>query len=197
MFGTLIRRFAFYSRLMADFSSLPFADQKNLLKGGVIEMCVLRGALVFDPVNNRWPNTNMSMYKDAPSLKLGNVTHLTSNRVFQMHMEFINCIQQMGVDEPTIMLLVLIVLFTPERAGLIRIEWIESFQSYYISLLERYMNWRFGLPRSKFMFSKLLTKLSDLREFSDTHNRQNIQLGNTQFSNAPFPHVYLWRMLSV
>ena len=179
MFGTLIRRFAFYSRLMADFSSLPFADQRNLLKGGVLEMCVLRGALVFDPVNNCWPNTNNSMHKDTPTISLGSIAHLTSNRVFKMHMEFINCIQQMGVDEPTIMLFVLIVLFTPERAGLIRIEWIESFQAYYISLLERYMNWRFGLPRSKFMFSKLLTKLSDLREFSDTHNSENIQLGNT------------------
>ncbi len=177
MFGTLISRFGFYSRLMPDFSSLPFPDQSNLLKSGVLEMCVLRGALTFDPLNNRWPNTNMSMYKDAPSLKLGNITHLTSNRVFQMHMDFISCIQQMGVDEPTIMLLVLIVLFTPERTGLIRPKWVETYQAYYISLLERYMGWRFGLPRSKLMFCKLLTKLSDLRELSESHNGQNLKLG--------------------
>ena len=186
MIGTLIRRFAFYSRLMADFSSLPFADQRNLLKGGVLEMCVLRGALVFDPVNNCWPNTNNSMHKDTPTISLGSIAHLTSNRVFKMHMEFINCIQQMGVDEPTIMLFVLIVLFTPERAGLIRIEWIESFQAYYISLLERYMNWRFGLPRSKLMFNKLLVKLGDLRKLCSSHNRHNLQLGNTTGSFALF-----------
>ena len=178
MFGTLIRRFAFYARLMADFSSLPFQDQSSLLKGGVLEMCVLRGALVYDPLQNRWPNANMSMYKDAPVLKLDNIGHMTSNRIFQMHVEFIHCIQQMGVDEPTIMLLVLIVLFTPERPGLIRIKWIEKYQAYYTSLLERYMSWRFGPTRSNIMFSKLLTKLSDLRELSDTHNRQNVQLGN-------------------
>jgi hypothetical protein len=92
-------------------------------------------------------------------------------------MEFINTIQQMGVDEPTIMLLILIVLFTPERAGLVRIRWIEKYQAYYTSLLERYMGWRFGANRSKYMFGKLLTKLSDLRELSDTHNRHNLQLG--------------------
>jgi hypothetical protein len=44
-------------------------------------------------------------------------------------------------------------------------------------LLERYMGWRFGTTRSKYMFGKLLTKLSDLRELSDTHNRHNLQLG--------------------
>ncbi|KAK4018467.1 hypothetical protein OUZ56_000518 [Daphnia magna] len=183
MFGTLIRRFAFYARLMADFSSLPFPDQSCLLKGGVLEMCVLRGALVYDPLKNRWPNANMSMYKDAPTLKLDNIGHLTSSRIFQMHMEFINTIQQMGVDEPTIMLLILIVLFTPERAGLVRTRWIEKYQAYYTSLLERYMGWRFGTHRSKFMFGKLLTKLSDLRELSDTHNRHNLQLGNDEISS--------------
>jgi hypothetical protein len=83
----------------------------------------------------------------------------------------------MGVDEPTIMLLILIVLFTPERAGLLRTRWIEKYQAYYTSLLERYMGWRFGTTRSKYMFGKLLTKLSDLRELSDTHNRHNLQLG--------------------
>ncbi len=177
MFGTLVRRFAFYARLMPDFTSLPFDDQSNLLRGGVLEMCVLRGALVFDPVNNHWPNVNMSMYKDSPVLKLDNMAIMASNRLFQMHIEFISCIQQMSVDEPTIMLLILIVLFTPERANLVHIKWVEKFQAYYTYLLERYMNWRFGPARSTFIFGKLLTKLSDLRELSDSHNGQNLVLG--------------------
>lgn len=143
----------------------------------MLEMCVLRSALIYDPLNNCWPNTNMSMYKDAPVLKLDDIGYLTSHQVFQMHMEFIKCIQQMGLDEPTIMLLVLIVLFTPERDGLIRVECVEKCQTYYTSLLERYMSWRFGTTRSISMFGKLLTKLSDLRELSDTHNRQNVRLG--------------------
>ena len=176
MFGTLIRRFAFYARMMADFTSLPSQDQRALLKGGVLEMCMLRGALVFDPVNNRWPNTNMSLYKDTPVLKLGNISNLTSSRIFQMHMEFIGFIQQLGVDEPTIMLLILIVLFT-ERPGLTRPNWVEKYQAYYTSLLERYMGWRFGPRRAKQMFNKLLTKLSDLRELSDIHNQRNMRLG--------------------
>lgn len=180
MFGTLIRRFAYYARLMADFSGLPFTDQSILLKGSALEMCLLRSALSFDQHANRWPNVNMAMYRNSPTLKLENVSQLTSSRLFQMHVDFISSVQQMGVDEPTIMLLVLIVLFTPERGGLECGEWIERCQSHYTSLLEHYMNWRFGPVRSRGMFSKILTKLSDLRELADTHNHHNLRLGMTR-----------------
>lgn len=178
MFGTLIRRYAYYARLMPDFASLPFNDQSILLKGGVLEMCLLRGVLVFDPVNNHWPNVNMAMYKNAPVLKLDNIVHLTSNKLFQMHMDFIKCVKQMNVDEPIIMLLILIVLFTPERTGLQCSDWVDRYQGHYTTLLEHYINWRFGMRKAQAMFSKLLTKLSDLRELSDFHNHHNLRLGN-------------------
>lgn len=176
MFGTLVRRFAFYARMMADFASLPNEDQRILLKGGVFEMCLLRGALAFDPINNRWPNTNMSLYKETPVVKLDDITHLTSSHLFQMHLEFISSMKQLCIDEPTIMMLVLIVLFT-HRTGLLRPTWVEKFQAYYVSLLEHYTDWRFGPARSNAIFSKLLTKLSDLRELCETHNARNVNLG--------------------
>ena len=166
---------------MADFVNLSPNDQGILLKGSVLEMCVLRGALTYDPLNNRWPNVNMSLYKDAPTLKLGNIGHMTSSHIFQKHMEFVGCVQAMGVDEPTIMLLCMVVLYTPERPGLIQTEWIEKCQSYYTGLLEHYLNWRFGPRKSNAMFGKLLTKLSDLRELSDTHNHANLRLGKVHF----------------
>ena len=176
MFGTLIRRFAFYSRLIPSFAGLTFQDQSTLLKGGVLEMCLLRGALVFDAANNCWPNINVQMYKDAPRLKLENIYHITSSRLFQMHMEFIACIQQMNVDEPTVMLVILLVLFTPERMGLTRMDLVGQSQEHYTSLLQRYMNWRYGSKKARQLFSRMLTKLSDLRELSDTHNHHNLRL---------------------
>ena len=178
MFGTLIHRYAFYSRMIEDFMRLPFNDQGLLLKGGVLEMCLLRGALTFDPENNRWPNVNMSIYKNAPVLKLGNMSHMTSFKLFQMHMEFIKSIQKLGADEATIMLLILIVLFTPERAGLQQTDAVAFAQNRYSALLQRYMNWRYGPGKSHVVFSKLLTKLSDLRELSDSHNHHHLHLRN-------------------
>ena len=71
-------------------------------------------------------------------------------------------------------------LLTPDREGLIRMKFIEKCQSYYTYLLERYMNWRFGPQRSTFMFGKLLTKLSDLRELCDSHNTLDVQLAGNR-----------------
>lgn len=176
MFGTLIRRFAYYARLMPDFTSLPSDDQRLLLKGGVFEMCLLRGALVYDADNNRWPNTRLALYKDAPVLKSDNVTHLASSHLFRMHIEFIGCMKQLNVDEATVMLLVLIVLFT-ERKGLLRPQWVERYQAYYVSVMERYLDWRYGPAKAKPMFCKLLAKLSDLRELSESHDQTNVHLG--------------------
>ena len=185
MFGTLIRRFAFYSRMIPAFAALPFQDQSSLLKGSVLEMCLLRGALCFDATHNCWPNFNVDLYKNAPRLKLENIYHITSSRLFQMHMEFIACVQQMNVDEPTIMLVILLVLFMPERAGVTNTHLIGQAQEHYTALLQRYLNWRYGRAKAPLLFSRLLTKLSDLRELSDTHNHYNLRLGNHRSSFTP------------
>jgi len=97
-------------------------------------------------------------------------------------MDFIKCVKQMNVDEPIIMLLILIVLFTPERTGLQCSDWVDRYQGHYTTLLEHYINWRFGMRKAQAMFSKLLTKLSDLRELSDFHNHHNLRLGNILIS---------------
>ena len=162
---------------MTNFARLPSSDQSILLKGSVLEMFFLRSALTFDSTCKQWPNVNMAAYCNAPTLKLDDVSHLTSSKLLQMHMDFVASIQQMGVDEPTIMLLALIALYTPEKAGLECAEWIEHCQLHYTSLLEHYMAWRFGPIKSRGMFGKILSKLADLRELADTHNHNNLQLG--------------------
>lgn len=172
----MIRRYAAYARMLENFTSLPNCDQKALLKGGVLEMCILRGALLFDPTSNRWPKADNSIYKNTPSLKLDSITHLTSSLIFRKHLEFIGFIQKLHLDEPCIMLLVLIVLFN-KRPDLLRPERVEKCQAYYISLLERYMDWRFGALRSRSMFNSLMSKMNDLKDLSDTHNVENMRLG--------------------
>lgn len=181
MFGTFISRFHHFCQLLADFLSLPFQDQNILLRDGILEMSLLRVALVFDPVNNCWPNRNLPMYRDSPVLYLSDISRLTSPRLHQKNVDFIYWIRQTGVDEPTVMLLTMVVLFTPERAGISRKKSVEKFQLHYTTLMQHYMKWRFGPDKCKSLFSKLLTKLSDLRELRDSYDSQNLQLGNTFF----------------
>lgn len=179
MLGTFISRLQYYSQLMADFSSLPFQDQNILLRDGIMEMFLLRVAFVFDPTKNCWPNKNLPMYRNSPVLYLSDIKQLTSPRLHQMNVDFIYWIQQVGVDEPTVMLLIMIVLFTPDRVGVSRKTTVEKFQLHYITLLDHYMKWRFGPDRYKSLFGKLLIKLSDLRELSDSYDSQNLLLSNS------------------
>lgn len=42
-FTTILRRFAYFAKLIPDFSALGKNDQGNLLRAAVLEMCLLRG----------------------------------------------------------------------------------------------------------------------------------------------------------
>lgn len=141
-------------------------------------MYLLRGAYSFDPVRNRWPNTDMPFYKDAPVVSLDDVTRIVSPAVIEKHIGFIRSVQKLDVDEAIVMLLTLIVLFT-SRPGISCPGAIEDRQIHYTTLLGRYAEWRFGPGRSKKLFNKLLTKLCDLRELSESHNQQNLHFGTS------------------
>ncbi len=70
MFTTILRRFAYFAKLNADFADISRGDQANLLRAAVLEMCLLRGAACFDSENNRWPSSTMESLKDCPQLRV-------------------------------------------------------------------------------------------------------------------------------
>ena len=76
-----------------------------------------------------------------------------------MHMQFINGIQELGADEATVMILLLIVLFYPERAALEASDCIERVQEKYLLLLNKYVQWRYG-PKGTRTFPKVSHHLS-------------------------------------
>ena len=179
MIKNCTHQFQLFSQLLPNFSCLPFQDQKSLLQVGTFEMCLLRGAFVFDKVKRCWPNTNMQMYKNSTQtiVSLNEIATLFPVEVIEKYIHFVDTIQEMDMDEPSVMILTVIILFTPERDGLVRKTAIEKFQLYYTMMLERYMKWRF-CGKSSSMFGKLLTQLSNLRELGESvNNFWNSNLG--------------------
>lgn len=118
MFSTIVKRMFIYARKLPGFSEIPVADQGLLLRGGILEMCLLRGAMVFDSRSGRWPNTNLTMYRNCPTLKVEHMKPLVSPKLFELHMDFIRGVQELKPDESTVMLLSAIVLICPDRRGL-------------------------------------------------------------------------------
>lgn len=53
-------------------------------------MSLIRGVQSFDTDNNRWPDTNHQLYKDAPTLQVDDMKKLVSCELYEMHMKFIH-----------------------------------------------------------------------------------------------------------
>ena len=84
---------------------------------------------------------------------------LVSKDLYDMHMQFINGIQELGADEPTVMILLLVVLFYPERGTLENMQYISQVQEKYLLLLRKYVEWRYG-PKGAKTFPKVIVILN-------------------------------------
>jgi hypothetical protein len=151
MFTTILRRFAYFSTLIPEFTSLSGEDQGKLLRESVLEMCLLRGALSFDVQNHRWPNANLGFLKNCPKLRTKDIEGLVTPELHSMHMSFIEKMQTLKVDEPTVMLLLMVVLFYPDTVVKESGKVVEA-EEKYLSLLEKYVNWRYGPKRGPRLF---------------------------------------------
>jgi hypothetical protein len=79
-----------------------------------------------------------------------------SHELFENHMKFIKRFQKLKVDEPTSMLLIMIVMFSPERSDLEDVEKISFAQEKYCALLKKYVNWRYG-PAGSMLYPRVFT----------------------------------------
>lgn len=143
MFTTGIRRWAAFSRSLELFTALSRQDQATLLQAAVMQLSILRAVVSFRISEKEW-RINTPVNEFTPSLSLEDVQRLLTPQLAEMHLSFISSMQKLQVDEPTIMLLSLVTLFTPERAELVDRQAIAAAQDYFILLLKRYCNWKYG-----------------------------------------------------
>lgn len=69
---------------------------------------------------------------------------LVSRELFEMHITFIFHMKRLRIDEPIAMLLIMTVLFSPERIPVNNLAKIGRSQERYLMLLKKYVNWKFG-----------------------------------------------------
>ncbi|XP_054718006.1 thyroid hormone receptor beta-A-like [Uloborus diversus] len=180
MFFTVVKQFTDFSQRLDTFRMIPQHDQEILLRTGVLELCFIRGAFVYDEKLSRWPHTGKPMYRDSPTLEAEDVKKLVSFELFNKHMEFIRSVKELHPDEATTMLLLVIVLLSPDRPGLENeVQVAEEQEKFYI-LMKKYMNWRYGEENTLVLYPKLLLRLPDLRELNDYHTDYNLRLGSEE-----------------
>ncbi|PRD26470.1 UNVERIFIED_CONTAM: Vitamin D3 receptor [Trichonephila clavipes] len=180
MFFTAVKQFTNFSQRLDTFSKIQQYDKEILLRTGVLELCFIRGAYVYDEKLSRWPHTGKPMYKDSPTLDSDDIKKLVSSELFEKHMEFIRSIKDLHLDEATIMLLLVIVLMSPDRPGLENEVLVAEEQEKFYILMKKYMQWRYGEENTLVLYPKLLLRLPDLRELNDNHTDYNLRLATEE-----------------
>ncbi|RWS14808.1 Vitamin D3 receptor B-like protein [Dinothrombium tinctorium] len=176
MFFTAIQQFALFAQRFEAFKKISPTDQEILLRGGVLELCFVRGAFLFDLESQSWLQSKSTSCSPLPYLAAADLKPLIRDDLVEKHMRFIKMIKDIDVDESTIMLLCVIILLSPDRPGLTDPHFISKQQEFFLILLRKYMNWRYSERKSSTLYPKLLLTLPELRELSEGHTDYHLWL---------------------
>jgi hypothetical protein len=96
----------------------------------------------------------------------------TGTGLFEEHMKFVRSLAvDLGADETTLILLLVISLFSPDRAGEAgRRDLISAQQEFYSALLQSYVGSRYPAAVARALFPRLLMKLTDIRNLNEEHS---------------------------
>ncbi|XP_071041200.1 thyroid hormone receptor beta-A isoform X2 [Parasteatoda tepidariorum] len=180
MFFTTVKQFTNFSQKLESFRKITQHDQEILLRTGVLELCFIRGAYVYDDKLARWPHTGKPMYRNSPTLDAEDIKKLVSTELYNKHMKFIRSVKDLCPDEVTTMLLLVTVLLSPDRPGLENEALVAEEQEKFYLLMKKYMSWRYGEENTLVLYPKLLLRLPDLRELNDNHTDYNLRLATEE-----------------
>jgi hypothetical protein len=165
-----IRRVIAMAKQVRSFKALPQSDQIHLLKGGSIELLILRSVMTFDKERQHFLDP-----VDQEETKAMSVEQLqqaeTGTGLFEEHMRYVRSLAvDLCADETTLILLLVISLFSPDRGCLTESDGILEQQERYSMLLQKYLQSRYPMSLASQLFPKLLMKLTDIRNLNEEHS---------------------------
>lgn len=187
-----VRRVVDMAKKLKAFKALSQTDQIGLLKGGSIELLILRSVISFDKENNYFldPFDKDSLAMSSEQLRegmekpmseeLGGLSGMGAgaNRgLFDDHMKFVKSLAiDLKADETVLILLLMLSLFSPDRPCVQDKVYISSEQDKYALLLQRYLESKYPYHIVKTMYPKLLMKLTDIRNLNEEHSQVLLKL---------------------
>ncbi|XP_005089191.1 ecdysone receptor isoform X2 [Aplysia californica] len=166
MTDVFIRRLIRFAKHIPEFKSLSQADQIHLLKGGVMEMFVLRSAMGFDAKSNAWKFKVQQGNIDQGEGKLdsGVINNTLGSSMFMQHMMFVRQIQEITKsDRIILMLLFIIQLMSPDRPNLGDKRSVSQSQERHSMWLKAYLESQHSVEEAGQLYPLLLLKLQDVR----------------------------------
>ena len=181
-----IRRVIDMAKKMKSFKALPQGAQICLLKGGSIELLIIRSVLTFDRErllfleqtdNPQTSALTLDQFKSAatkenPNVQPGRaIDPMLQFSLVEDIMKFIKVLSlELKADETMLIFLLLISLFSPDRQNLEQRELKDAVareQEKYSALLRRYVESKMPVGKARIYYAKLLMKLTDIRNLNE------------------------------
>ncbi|CAH0763213.1 unnamed protein product [Diatraea saccharalis] len=160
-----IRRFIKMAKKINAFKNMCEEDQVALLKGGCIEMMVLRGTMSYDGQRNQW---KLPHCQEQFGCIRSDVLKLAKGNIYKTHEAFIQTFhQRWRSDENIILVMSAILLFTPNRPRAVHRDVIKLEQNSYYYLLRRYLESVYPGCEAKSTFLKLIQKILELKKLAE------------------------------
>ncbi|XP_022827505.1 nuclear hormone receptor HR96 isoform X1 [Spodoptera litura] len=160
-----IRRFIKMAKKINAFKNMCEEDQVALLKGGCIEMMVLRSTMTYDGQRKQWKIPHCQ--EQFGSIRT-DVLKLAKGNIYRSHDSFIRSFEaRWRTDEHVILIMSAILLFTPDRPKVVHPDVIKLEQNSYYYLLRRYLESVYPGCEAKSTFLKLIQKILELRKLAE------------------------------
>ena len=165
-----VRRVIGMSKKIKAFTTLDQSDQIALLKGGSIELLILRGVITFDKEKQHFLDPGDK--EDSSAMNLEQLQRAEGGRLFEDHMKFVKSVaMELGADQTSLILLLVISLFSPDRPNLVNKDLVAHEQERYSMLLKKHLESIYPPNYGRSLYPKLLMKLTDIRNLNEDHSQ--------------------------
>ncbi|XP_023337390.1 nuclear hormone receptor HR96 isoform X2 [Eurytemora carolleeae] len=164
-----VKRIINMTKQISAFANLCQEDQLVLLKGGCLELMLLRSVLSFNSEKNTWQLPGMS-FKEELSMDVLKEASVHGVNLYEEHQRFASSFPAVYRTDETIMLLLsAIALFSQDRNNMKHKTVVQLEQDTYYYLLKRYLDSKFGGCKARESYLELIGILLQLRELNDSH----------------------------
>jgi hypothetical protein len=188
-----VKRVITFAKLIPDFRKLTIQDQMTLLRGSTMEIFICSSQSLFDKEKNSFANM---VSKDriiqpdnvASNLQLEILRFIWQDEVLDQTLKYLKEMNELNIDETTLILYLPLVLFSPDRRELSNRTCIYDIQSKYSFLLYKYLLFKYKSEEvANTYYTHLLLKLIDLRVLHELHSSILLDTDSSQlemYSNA-------------
>ncbi|KAG8430981.1 hypothetical protein GDO86_019620 [Hymenochirus boettgeri] len=166
----MIQQVIQFSKEIPAFRALTIEDQISLLKGSTMEVSNIQFNRDFNVETKMWQCGKIRFSIDDGAIAGFQQLYLEPLQKFHLSL------RQLNLDQAEYVLLEALILFSPDRPGIMERKVIDEIQEKLAITLKCYIDDHHPLPEGRFLYPKLLSLLAELRTLNEENTRQILHI---------------------